>query len=79
MALVALLDFPIWAQDREPDGKLSPALDLRDDPEIIQRVRSRSYPGGSDESDLKVQSQLTKPTRKISPTVEDESEPVSQD
>ena len=47
--------------------------------ELIQKVRTRSYPGGSDESDLKVQSQLSKPIRKISPTTEDSSEPAVQE
>lgn len=54
-------------------------LDAKNEMEIVQKVRSRSYSGGSDESDLKVQTQLAKPTRKIAPTIEDESEPVSDD
>lgn len=54
-------------------------LDAKNEPEVVQKIRSRSYRGGSDESDLKVQNQLLKPTRKIAPTVEDESEPASDE
>ncbi|MBL7670893.1 MAG: hypothetical protein JNM39_10445 [Bdellovibrionaceae bacterium] len=54
-------------------------LDAKNESEVVQKIRSRSYRGGSDESDLKVQNQLLKPTRKIAPTVEDESEPASDE
>jgi hypothetical protein len=54
-------------------------LDAKNEAEIVQKIRSRTYPGGSDESDLRVQSQLAKPTRKVAPTVEDESEPAADD
>lgn len=35
--------------------------------EVVQKARRRTYPGGPDEGDLAVQSQLTAPTRKIAP------------
>lgn len=35
--------------------------------EVAQKARRRTYPGGQDEGDLVVQSELTAPTRKISP------------
>jgi len=38
--------------------------------EVVQKARRRIYPGGRDEGDLMVQSQLTAPTRKIAPQVE---------
>lgn len=38
--------------------------------EIIQRARRRVYPGGRDEGELAVQTQMTTPTRKINPQVE---------
>ena len=47
--------------------------------EIQERAKRRVYPGGQDESDLKVQAQVLSPTRKVAPVVEDTSEPVSDD
>lgn len=38
--------------------------------EIDQKARHRLYPGGKDESDLKVQSPLITPVRKLAPTGE---------
>lgn len=38
--------------------------------EIAQKARRRIYIGGRDEGDLAVQSQLTAPTRKMVPQVE---------
>ncbi len=38
--------------------------------EVLQRARHRAYPGGRDEGDLVVQSQLTTPVRKMAPQVE---------
>lgn len=38
--------------------------------EIVQKARRRAYPGGRDEGDLAVQTQLTAPTRKMAPQVE---------
>lgn len=43
----------------------------KEEAEIVQKARSRSYAGGSDESDLKVQSLLLKPTRKIEPSADE--------
>lgn len=45
--------------------------------EISQRAKQRQYPGGSDESDLKVQSPLPVPVRKVAPTTEDENGALS--
>ncbi len=76
LILVALSGPPqVFAEDREP-AAVSSANDP-DEIELTQKVKSRSYNGGSDESDLKVQNQLTKPTRKIAPTTEDSSEPAA--
>jgi hypothetical protein len=47
--------------------------------EIQDRAKRRIYAGGQDESDLKVQVQIVNPTRKVAPTVEDTSEPASDD
>jgi hypothetical protein len=45
------------------------------DAEIVQRARHRAYPGGRDESELAVQSQMTTPTRKITPQAEAPADP----
>ncbi len=47
--------------------------------EIQERAKRRIYPGGQDETDLKVQVQVLSPNRKVAPVVEDTSEPVSDD
>lgn len=47
--------------------------------EMQQKTRLRLYPGGSDESDLKVQSQLNAPERKINPVQETQSESHTTD
>jgi hypothetical protein len=38
--------------------------------DVVQKARRRVYPGGRDEGDLTVQSQLPAPTRKMTPQVE---------
>lgn len=38
--------------------------------EVAQKAHRRFYPGGRDEGDLVVQSQLVTPTRKIAPQIE---------
>lgn len=47
--------------------------------EIQQKTRLRQYPGGSDESDLKVQSQLNTPERKLNPVQETQAEAQATD
>jgi hypothetical protein len=50
--------------------------------EIAQKAKKRQYPGGKDESDLKVQSQMSNPPRKMAPTVDVNSksnEPSAED
>lgn len=50
---------------------LTPAEKARDQ-EVAQRAKQRQYPGGPDESDLKVQNPQPAPTRKIAPSVTEE-------
>ncbi|HWU42269.1 MAG TPA: hypothetical protein VN132_02485 [Bdellovibrio sp.] len=38
--------------------------------EIAKKVKKREYPGGRDEGDLKVQSQVITPVRKLAPQAE---------
>lgn len=57
-----------WAQDRE---LAATKYDSAREEEIAQRAKKKIYPGGKDESELKVQPALIKPTRKITPTVDE--------
>lgn len=45
------------------------------DEEIAQKVKTRQYPGGRDESDLKLQTPMPTPTRKVAPPTDDEQKP----
>lgn len=47
--------------------------------EMQQKTRQRLYPGGGDESDLKVQSQMNAPERKINPVQETQAESHTTD
>ena len=38
--------------------------------EVAQKAKKRLYPGGRDEEELKVQSQLVTPSRKLAPQAE---------
>ena len=57
------------------------AYDEAREQEVAQKAKGRQYPGGKDESDLKVQAQLTNPVRSVSPSVDipQEEETQSQD
>lgn len=46
------------------------SFDEAKESEIVQKARRHAYPGGRDEGELAVQSQLTAPTRKIAPQIE---------
>jgi hypothetical protein len=54
-------------------------VDQEQEGELAQKVKKRDYPGGKDESEVKVQATLSKPTRKISPTVEETPESSSDE
>ncbi len=51
-----------------------PVVDESKEAEVAQKVKKKLYPGGKDETELKVQPALGKPIRKITPTVEEGSE-----
>lgn len=55
-----------WSQETGED----PQYDEAHEAEITQKVKKRLYPGGRDEEDLKVQSQITNPVRKLAPQAE---------
>jgi hypothetical protein len=47
--------------------------------ELAQRAKKRLYPGGRDEGDLKVQAQVTNPTRKLAPQAEIQNEEPAEE
>lgn len=55
---------------RAEDERSPAAVEARDE-QISVRAKHRDYPGGADESDLKVQNPMPTPVRKIAPTLEE--------
>jgi hypothetical protein len=55
------------------------AYDEAKEAEIAVKAKKRLYPGGKDEEDLKVQSQLVTPARKFAPQTEIRPEPESEE
>lgn len=47
--------------------------------EIAKAAKKRDYPGGRDESDLKVQSQVVTPVRKLAPQAELKNEEPAEE
>lgn len=74
--LISLFFAALTALPAAAQTTLTPAEKARDE-EVAQRAKQRQYPGGPDESDLKLQNPLPTPVRKIAPTVEDEQKPES--
>jgi hypothetical protein len=71
----ALFSVIVWAQDPGTE----PRYDEAKEKEIALKVKKRLYPGGRDESDLKVQSQLVTPARKLAPQTEIQAESAEGD
>jgi hypothetical protein len=75
------LNSPAFAEESPPEVKNS--AQLIQDTDIIEKAKSHSYKGGLEEGELRVQAQLAKPQRKISPVVDrketDEKEPQEHD
>lgn len=69
LILFLAYSFQVSAQDREPA-----AVDETMESEMDVKVKTRNYPGGIDEGELKVQPNLAQPVRKVTPTVEEGSE-----
>lgn len=63
------------SQEGEPAG---PQYDEAHEAEITQKAKKRLYPGGRDEEDLKVQSQVSTPIRKLAPQAELKEESVEE-
>ncbi len=71
LIILSLFTCSVFAQDRSPDAA---KIDEKAETEISSKVKNKIYPGGKDETPLKVQPTLVMPTRKITPTVEDSSD-----
>ncbi len=72
--LVSTLSVPAIAQEVTE----APKYDEAREAEIAQRAKKRLYPGGRDEEDLKVQSQIVVPVRKLAPQAEIKEEATEE-
>lgn len=52
-------------------------IDPAFDEQVQEKVKRRYYPGGQDESDLKVQVQVVTPVRKMAPVMDESAEPAA--
>ena len=77
--LVILVGIYLGTSGARAQTKPLPPVDKGREEALAQRAKERQYPGGSDESDLVVQTPLPVATRKMSPTVEIEAPEVSSD
>lgn len=73
--LTSSVGFKAWAQEETTE---QPKYDEAREAEIAQKAKKRLYPGGRDEEELKVQSQLSTPTRKVAPQAEIKEESVEE-
>ncbi len=73
--LTSSVGFKAWAQEEATE---QPKYDETREAEIAQKAKKRLYPGGRDEEELKVQSQLSTPTRKVAPQTEIKEESVEE-
>lgn len=73
--LTSSLGFKAWAQEEATE---QPKYDEARETEIAQKAKKRLYPGGRDEEELKVQSQLSTPARKVAPQAEIKEESVEE-
>lgn len=74
--LLSMTALNAWSQDGELAAE--PQYDEAREAEIAQRAKKRLYPGGRDEEDLKVQSQVSTPSRKLAPQAELKEETVEE-
>ena len=65
----------VYAQE----GLAGAVRDESREAELAQRAKKRLYPGGRDEGDLKVQAQVTNPTRKLAPQAEIQNEEPAEE
>ena len=55
-----------WSEE----GSENVSVDAEREAVFVQRAKKRLYPGGRDEEDLKVQTQVVNPSRKLAPQAE---------
>ena len=67
LLVLSSLGLKVLAAEEVPAGS---QYDEAKEAEIAQKVKKREYPGGRDEGDLKVQSQVITPIRKLAPQAE---------
>lgn len=72
--LALLVGFTATAEEAR-----SPQAENDRDEEVAVRAKRRLYPGGPDESDLRVQDPLPVPVRKVAPVVEEPRDESSTD
>ncbi len=65
-----------FAAEEVPAGS---QYDEAKEAEIAKAAKKREYPGGRDEGDLKVQSQITTPVRKLAPQAEVKNEEPAEE
>lgn len=73
-ALMAFTMLTGWTNESR-----SPQAENDRDEQVAARAKSRMYPGGPDERDLKVQDPLPVPTRKMAPIAEEPRDESAND
>ena len=71
LILAVSLLFAIPALAADPGSRASAEDRARND-EIAQKAKQKAYPGGRDESDLRVQNPLPQPVRKMTPSADED-------
>lgn len=69
------LDIRCFAADSALGGPVDESKEI----EIAKKAKKRDYPGGRDEADLKVQSQVITPARKLAPQAELKNEEPAEE
>ncbi|UYL09857.1 hypothetical protein B9G69_004615 [Bdellovibrio sp. SKB1291214] len=78
--LVSVLMTSFFAANAHAEEVMAGAVrDESKEAELAQRAKKRLYPGGRDEGDLKVQAQVTNPTRKLAPQAEIQNEEPAEE
>ncbi len=78
--LVSVLMTSFFAAKAHAEEVMAGAVrDESKEAELAQRAKKRLYPGGRDEGDLKVQAQVTNPTRKLAPQAEIQNEEPAEE
>lgn len=73
-----LLSSGVLYQAQAQETVQMPKVDAQREAEVAMKAKKRLYPGGRDEEDLRVQSQLTTPVRKMAPQADVREETVEE-